>query len=35
MATAAPKHDQSKTAIIVGATRGLGLGLAAMKMNTY
>ena len=28
MATAAPDHDQSKTAIIVGASRGLGLGLA-------
>jgi NAD(P)-dependent dehydrogenase (short-subunit alcohol dehydrogenase family) len=28
MATAAPKHDRSKTAIIVGASRGLGLGLA-------
>ena len=28
MATAAPKHDQSKTGIIVGASRGLGLGLA-------
>ena len=26
--TAAPDHDQSKTAIIVGASRGLGLGLA-------
>ena len=28
MATAAPKHDRSKTAIIVGASGGLGLGLA-------
>jgi NAD(P)-dependent dehydrogenase (short-subunit alcohol dehydrogenase family) len=28
MATAARKHDRSKTAIIVGASRGLGLGLA-------
>jgi NAD(P)-dependent dehydrogenase (short-subunit alcohol dehydrogenase family) len=28
MATAAPNHDQSKTAIIVGASRGLGLGPA-------
>ena len=28
MATAVPNHDQSKTAIIVGASRGLGLGLA-------
>ena len=28
MATVAPNDDQSKTAIIVGASRGLGLGLA-------
>ena len=28
MATAAPNDDQSKTAIIVGASRGLGFGLA-------
>ena len=28
MATAVPNHDQSKTAIIVGASRGVGLGLA-------
>ena len=28
MATAAPNHDRNKIAIIVGASRGLGLGLA-------